>query len=191
MSEKVKFSELVIIQWPDERLTQVATPIEGIEEIESGVRRLTELMLEHKYGVGLAATQIGWMKRVFIAKPEDEVVAYINPEIVSAGRSTTTHAEGCLSFAGNPEGHVTRPSDIMVAYDQIEDGKLVRIEKELEGFAARVFQHELDHLNGMMFFDRMPEKGRNKLLNPPVNVTRVLADTLHLRKKRRAKRVKR
>jgi peptide deformylase len=112
----------------------------------------------HEYhGVGLAAPQVHEDLRVFVALldeepgPDSEAVAIVNPEIVPQGRETEEGWEGCLSIP-DIRGRVPRFTDILVkALDR--DGK--PIEVRLKKFPARVAQHETDHLDGILFFDRM------------------------------------
>lgn len=101
-------------------------------------------------GVGLAAPQIGVSKRVFIVEVEGNLGVYINPRILYASGSART-IEGCLSFPGVFEP-LTRPDTVIVAY-QDEFGKPV--ETAAKGLLATAVQHELDHLDGTLFIDRM------------------------------------
>ena len=143
-----------------------ARPLEGSEIRSPGVQQLIDDMFEtmaEYAGVGLAAPQVHTSVRLFVAgfpepdedddeEPEVPLMALINPEITIVGRETVDDWEGCLSI---PEirGRVPRARQIVVrAYDR--DGK--RVEIKTSGFGARVIQHETDHLDGVLFFDRMP-----------------------------------
>jgi peptide deformylase len=132
---------------------------------QAGLRRpLTQKLIDdmietmHEYhGVGLAAPQIHEGVRLFVAMlddepgPDSDAVAIINPEIIPQGTETQEGWEGCLSIP-DIRGMVPRFTDIVVrALDR--DGK--PIELRLKNFAARVAQHETDHLDGVLFFDRM------------------------------------
>jgi peptide deformylase len=132
---------------------------------QAGLRRpLTQKLIDdmietmHEYhGVGLAAPQIHEGVRLFVAMlddepgPDSDAVAIINPEIIPQGAETQEGWEGCLSIP-DIRGMVPRFTDIVVrALDR--DGK--PIELRLKNFAARVAQHETDHLDGVLFFDRM------------------------------------
>lgn len=146
-----------------------------IEEITPEIRRLAEEMIETMIsakgvGVGLAAPQVGLSIRLFVLRDElpstssddfefgpPEVV--INPQFSSPSKETESGPEGCLSIPGI-QLDITRPSKIHVRYLNLE-GKT--IEENLEGFRARVFMHENDHLNGVLIIDRAPEKMRNKI----------------------------
>ena len=117
--------------------------------------------LERSEGVGLAAPQVGLPIRLFIidldALADDEPQfkdyrhAFINPEILEESEETVTMSEGCLSIPGINES-VKRPAKVLVNYID-ENGE--EQERWLEGFEARVFQHEYDHLDGKMFIDRV------------------------------------
>lgn len=117
--------------------------------------------LRRTEGVGLAAPQVGLPIRLFIIDldiiSEDEpqykgyLRAFINPEIIEESEETTSMSEGCLSIPGINES-VKRPARVLVNYLD-ENGE--EQERWLEGFEARVFQHEYDHLEGKMFVDRL------------------------------------
>jgi peptide deformylase len=116
---------------------------------------LHRAMIEYK-GVGIAAPQIGWFERFFLMKlvtpdmPEDEepeLIAWINPEIVASSPEQNWAWEGCLSVPGL-RGWIRRPAAVAVrGYDA--QGK--PLSREFKGWPARVFQHEYDHLDGMLF----------------------------------------
>lgn len=113
-------------------------------------------------GVGLAAPQVGVSRMLIlmdwsnIDEEGGEIKAYINPEIVRKGTEIVTDQEGCLSL---PEvwADVDRPKEISISYKNV-DGEI--IEEDLDGMAARVFQHELDHLLGILFIDRITARDR-------------------------------
>lgn len=117
---------------------------------------MIDTMIEY-HGVGLAAPQVHEGLRLFVGLldeepgPDTEPMAVINPEIVPQGSATADGWEGCLSIP-DIRGLVPRHTDIVVkALDR--DGKA--LELRLKGFAARIAQHETDHLDGVLFFDRM------------------------------------
>ncbi len=130
-----------------------------IEEITPEITRLAEDMLEMMQkapGIGLAAPQVGQSIRMIIVtygleeeKPEPKVI--LNPEILEHSISTETMEEGCLSV---PEetGLVSRWTDILIR-GQTLDGQ--PFEEKLQGLAARIFQHEYDHLEGVLFIDKL------------------------------------
>jgi peptide deformylase len=155
--------EILIL--PDPRLRAVADPV---GEIDDGIRKLAGDMLETMYaapGIGLAATQLGEMKRVVVMdlstedQPKDPIVM-INPEILGYSDETVTTEEGCLSI---PELYydVERPSEVTVRYTDL-DGKVVEREAS-ERFAICV-QHELDHLDGVLYIDYLSRLKRDRVL---------------------------
>ena len=128
---------------------------------------MSELMKEAN-GAGLAATQVGVLRRVFVFTPEeDEVAALVNPEIVSRSDESETEDEGCLSLQG-----VTVPVERALSVrieGRDESGKEVGY--DLEGTPARIVQHEVDHLDGKLMLDRTTPEARRAamaLLRPRV-----------------------
>ncbi len=127
--------------------------------------------LDTKEGIGLAAPQIGILKRIFvIAVPinegkEDKMQyfkkAYINPAIINKSNTKIYYNEGCLSIPGIYE-NVLRPESINVSYF---DSDFNYFEEELNGIVARVFQHEIDHLNGVLFIDHINSLKRKLLFS--------------------------
>ncbi len=108
-------------------------------------------------GVGLASTQIGRDEMMFVAKFGKEFVTCFNPKIISSSEKTKVFFEGCLSIP-NIYGEVIRPISVNVKF-QDETGKT--IEKKLQGLSAWIFQHEVDHLNGELFMDKvLSQKGK-------------------------------
>jgi len=153
-----------IITVGDPRLRERARPVQAITP---EVRQLTKDMVETMYGangVGLAAPQIGELTRIIVIElPEDEDVwgsgklfMVINPEIVRESREVETGIEGCLSVPGYV-GEVERATEVLVRGIDI-NGKRFRLRPR--DYLARVFQHEIDHLNGVLYIDRLtaPEK---------------------------------
>ncbi|MBI2017716.1 peptide deformylase [Candidatus Daviesbacteria bacterium] len=108
-------------------------------------------------GVGLASTQVGLNESFFVAKEKEKFLSFINPKILSSGKRTKTYFEGCLSIP-TIWGQVKRYINIKVSH-QDESGKVIN--KSLKGVLAWIFQHEVDHLNGKLFTERVLEqKGR-------------------------------
>jgi peptide deformylase len=105
-------------------------------------------------GVGLAAPQIGVGKRVFVADTEDGPIALVNPEFSKISRKTDKYEEGCLSIPGKFD-IVRRAREVTVKAQTI-DGQPV--EFQAKGFFARVMQHEMDHLDGILYIDRVAEQ---------------------------------
>ncbi len=121
--------------------------------------RLKELINDMKEtmkksgGCGLAAVQVGILKKIIICAPEEdkEAIVLINPEIVSASEETEEDSEGCLSVEGY-SGMVVRPKNIVV---KAKDENMNDIEFDAEGFFARIICHEVDHLNGILYTDKV------------------------------------
>ncbi|MEO7397334.1 MAG: peptide deformylase [Ilumatobacteraceae bacterium] len=130
------------------------TPAAAVKEINGKVARLVDDMFETLYtsdnGIGLAAPQIGVQKQIFVWEVDDVQMVIINPEIVES-RGEWVYDEGCLSIPGLYV-EMVRPNEVLMKGLTL-DGNEVEIEaSELMG---RLFQHELDHLNGVLMFDRM------------------------------------
>lgn len=131
---------------------------EPVTEFGEELKKIFDDMLETMYafnGVGLAANQVGILKQMLVidtSRDEDRVLLYLaNPVITSVSKDKVTFEEGCLSFPGIFE-KIDRPAGITVsAFDPY--GKPLKI--EAEGFLSIVLQHEIDHLNGVVFIDRM------------------------------------
>ena len=146
-----------ILTYPDPFLATKATPVAKVDE---SVRTLVRDLFETMYaanGVGLAATQVGVGKRVIvvdISPVEEEAapLALVNPEIVES-QGCVQGPEGCLSVPG-VEGEVARAETILV---QGMDGKGSPLTLRAQGLLARAIQHEIDHLDGILFIDRLTE----------------------------------
>jgi peptide deformylase len=155
--------EILIL--PDKRLRQVSEPV---KKIDAGIRTLVDDMFESMYdapGIGLAAIQVGAPKRVVtmdIAKKEEPKApqVFINPEILWASEEKATYEEGCLSI---PEyyGDVERPAKVKVKYLDLQGEPH---EVEAEGLLATCLQHEIDHLNGVLFIDHLSKLKRDRVL---------------------------
>jgi peptide deformylase len=150
-----------IRQYPDPVLRMNAREIEGVDDdLRRLVERMTGLMRDAN-GVGLAATQVGILRRLFVFQPaEDETVAVVNPEIVRRGDEIETDDEGCLSLQG-VQVPVERNLAVTIAGTD-ESGSPVSY--SLEGLPARVAQHELDHLDGVLILDRTTPEARREAL---------------------------
>ena len=154
-----------LVFYPDPILL---TPAETIGEITDEVRSKAREMvpfMELEGGVGLAAPQVGWGVRLLLASEDgdpEQTQILINPRLVDASKETEWGEEGCLSF---PEiyGEVCRHVAVTVEATDIE-GQLFTV--EAGGFFARVLQHEIDHLDGKLFIDKMrrEDKLKNKEL---------------------------
>ncbi|TMK65746.1 MAG: peptide deformylase [Actinobacteria bacterium] len=150
-----------IRQYPDPVLRMEAKPVEAFDDdLRRLVERMSALMVEAR-GVGLAATQVGILQRVFVFSPEeDEVVALVNPVIVRRSDEIEVEDEGCLSLQG-VLAPVERALSVRIE-GKDESGKDVAY--ELEGTAARAVQHELDHLDGVLIIDRTTPEARREAL---------------------------
>jgi peptide deformylase len=156
---------LPILTAPDPRLKKKSLPVAAVD---ADVRQLMDDMLETMYaapGIGLAAPQVGVLKRVVVLDIEREETKtgplfMANPEIVEASDEDATYEEGCLSV---PEHYsdVARPATVRVRYLD-RDG--ARQELACEGLLATCVQHEIDHLDGILFIDHISSLKRNMIL---------------------------
>jgi peptide deformylase len=156
---------LPILTAPDPRLKAKAKPVERVDD---AVRRLMDDMLETIYaapGIGLAAPQVGVLKRVLVVDiaKDGEVLAPVkmaNPEIVWAAEEDAVFEEGCLSV---PEHYaeVARPAAVRIRYLDYENE--IR-EIEASGLLGTCLQHEIDHLEGILFIDHLTALKRNMIL---------------------------
>jgi peptide deformylase len=154
-----------LILLPDPLLREKSRPVERIDD---EVRRLADDMLATMYdapGIGLAAIQIGVPLRLLvidISKDEDnrDPLVAINPEIVAVGDELSVHEEGCLSI---PEyyAEVERPARLTVRYLDREGRQ---VQTEATGLLATVFQHEIDHLDGVLFIDHISKLKRDMVM---------------------------
>jgi peptide deformylase len=155
--------EIIVI--PDNRLKLVSEPVAGVD---TEVRRLADDMLETMYaapGIGLAAIQIAVPKRVItidLARKEEprKPVVLINPEITWTSEEFSAYEEGCLSIPEYYE-EVERPAKCMVRFLDL-DGKT--IEMMCDGLLATCVQHEVDHLNGVLFIDHLSRLKRERVM---------------------------
>jgi len=154
----------LVRQYPDPVLRNAAGPV---AEVDDDVRRLVDRMLgimESAHGVGLAAPQIGVARRVLVyrARDEDEAHVLINPELVELSDETEIGTEGCLSLLGGElQVPVERHLRVRVA---AKDTSGEAVDVDAEGFEARVIQHEIDHLDGVLIFDRAADEDRREAL---------------------------
>ena len=148
-------SILPILIHPDPRLKKVCAPVDVFDD---ALRAFTDDMLETMYdapGIGLAAPQVGVMKRVLVmdcAEREGEEpapMALINPAITALSEEMNEHEEGCLSIP-DQYGMVKRPAVVTVSYLDVTG---TAQEREFDGLWATCVQHEIDHLNGKLFID--------------------------------------
>ena len=150
-----------IRQYPDAALRMEARPVEEFDDDLRGLVGRMKLLMVDASGIGLAATQVGVLRRVFVFQlDEDEVVALANPEIVERSEETDVADEGCLSIQGITVP-VERSLEVTIV-GQDEDGNDVRY--ELDEYQARCVQHETDHLDGVLMIDRTTPEARREAL---------------------------
>src|SRR3954452_11017893 len=157
-----RFALAQIRQYPDAALKMKARPVEEFDEqLVTLADRMKQLMHDAN-GIGLAATQVGVLQRLFVFHPEDvdETLAVVNPEIVERSDETDVADEGCLSIQGVTVP-VERALRVTVA-GKDEHGADVRY--ELDGYSARCAQHEADHLDGVLMIDRTTPEARKEAL---------------------------
>jgi len=167
-------SVLPIVTYDDEVLRKEAEPVnKNSEEIQKLIDDMFDTMYNSD-GVGLAAPQIGELRRIFVADadamseqgegPQMGPIAMINPEITFQGGDEVAMDEGCLSIPG-VNASVKRPEKIVVSY---LDRDFNEQELEIDGWWARVIQHETDHLDGILFLDHL-SMFKRKLLGSKLN----------------------
>ncbi|HKR24556.1 MAG TPA: peptide deformylase [Allosphingosinicella sp.] len=161
---------LPIIEVPDPRLRQVSTPVERVDD---ALRALVDDMFETMYaapGIGLAAIQVGVPKRLLVIdlqEPEEEggepvrdPRVFINPEIIGHSDHEVPYTEGCLSVP-DQYGEVDRPDRIRARW---LDERGVAHEEDIDGLLAVCLQHEMDHLEGILFIDHLSRLKREMIL---------------------------
>ena len=176
---------LPLIIEPDPLLHEVSQPI---EEITPEIRKLAQNMLDTMYanqGIGLAAIQVGVKKRMIVvdvdwpspryeddgreAAPEAKPVIMINPEIIRASEETKPYNEGCLSFP-DQYSEVIRPAAITLRYMDLE-GKEQTL--EADSLLAVCVQHEIDHINGIVFTDHVSKLKREMIIKKLKNLKKI------------------
>jgi peptide deformylase len=143
-------AKLEVIKYGHPTLRNIAEPLDPAEIDQGFIDNMIETMVEED-GVGLAAPQVNVSKRIIIASNFENTYVMINPEIEAYSEKSATEAEGCLSLPGL-QAMVGRPEKIIVkALDR--EGKPLKV--TATGLLARVIQHEIDHINGVLYIDRM------------------------------------
>ena len=154
---------LPILRFPDERLRTVAQPV---TVFDAALRQLTNDMAETMYeapGIGLAATQVNVHQRVVVIDVSEEQNAlqvFVNP-VIESSDGMQTYEEGCLSVPGIYD-KVDRPSSVRVRFQDLEGKERVL---ETDGLLAVCIQHEIDHLNGKVFVDRLSQLKQTRIRN--------------------------
>ena len=165
-------SVLNILEVPDPGLRAVAKPVAQIDE---SVRTIISNMFDTMYdarGIGLAATQVGIEQRIVVidlqepesdaedAKPVRAPLVFVNPELVSVSEETALYSEGCLSIP-DQYAEVERPARCRVKW---LDGEGAAKEADFDGLLSTCIQHEIDHLNGVLFIDHISRLKRDMVL---------------------------
>ncbi len=161
---------MTVLEVPDPRLRLVAEPVETVDD---SIRTLVADMIETMYdsnGIGLAATQVGVQKRVLVIDLQDEQgedekpiknpKAYINAKILSVSDEVSTYNEGCLSIP-DQYAEVARPARCRVKW---LDETGAAHEEDLDGLLSTCMQHEIDHLDGVLFIDHISRLKRDMVL---------------------------
>lgn len=146
-----------ILTLPDQKLRQKSREIITFDKSVSNlIHDLTETLDSQTdpVGLGLSAPQIGIFKRAFVARVRNKIKGFINPKISKYSRKETSYLEGCFSV---PElyGHVVRPSEIDLEFQDIQGKKS---QNHYKGLAGRIIQHEIDHLEGILFIDHIHDQ---------------------------------
>jgi peptide deformylase len=151
-----------IRQWGDPALRLRAHEVEAFDDDLNRLVERMKILMHDARGVGLAATQVGVLQRLFVfqAGEDEEARAVINPRLVKSGGDAETEDEGCLSLQG-VRVPVERATKVTLE-GQDESGEELSL--ELEGLGARVVQHELDHLDGVLILDRTDPESRRQAL---------------------------
>jgi peptide deformylase len=151
---------LPIRTFGDPVLRQRAREVEAVTEVHRALARDMLDTMRAAPGVGLAGPQVGVLERIFVWEVGDQHGVVINPVIVARSDETVSQEEGCLSLPGI--AYEVERSYALVVEGIDEHGAPLRI--EAEEFLARVFQHEIDHLDGVLFIDRLAEPERRQAL---------------------------
>jgi peptide deformylase len=154
----------LVRQYPDPVLRMKANEVGDFDESVTGLVERMTLLMDEARGVGLAAPQVGVLRRILVYRKAEEepVVALVNPRVVATGEEVEAADEGCLSLgAATVVVEVERPTALKIEASSPE-GEPISI--EAEGLEARVIQHELDHLDGVLIIDRTTSEQRRAAL---------------------------
>lgn len=153
------------------------SPLDDRESLRKLVEDMVETM-HHADGCGLAAPQVGVSRRILVVDGNDLVDTYpelkgfhremINPKFTFESEESSSYDEGCLSIP-NVDASISRPARIRVRYI---NPAFEEVEEEFEGFAARMIQHEMDHLDGILFVDRAAPIRRKMLTGKLINIAK-------------------
>ncbi|MDD3284858.1 MAG: peptide deformylase [Patescibacteria group bacterium] len=144
--------KLKITTYPNKILRTKLDDIEifDIEKLQEIIKEMTRIMKKYD-GIGLAANQVGLNTKIIVIEFNDKTMEFINPKITSKSLLKQESSEGCLSFP-KISGIVNRPKNLQIQYQDIE-GKKHKI--KVSGLYATVFEHEIDHINGIIFTDKI------------------------------------
>jgi peptide deformylase len=152
---------LKIVTYGNSMLNTVSEPVKDINDEIADLAVEMGVMMQKKKGVGLAAVQIGRLIRIFVTKAPDDIFrVFINPEIIETSLEQNAYEEGCLSVPGINTDIIRSTTLRIQAWNEL--GKPFTL--TADGFFARIIQHELDHLNGMLFIDRIDDELKNRLI---------------------------
>jgi len=152
-----------VIPWPDRRLRMAAEPVAKIDDTVRALWSEMVAVMEAMPGVGLAAVQLGEMRRLVVvdaSDARDQVIRMANPEVLQASAKMNTHVEASPNLPG-VQAAVQRPRAVSVRFLN-DQGVMER--REFVGLWATSVQHQIDHLNGKMYFDRLSRVKRDMLL---------------------------
>jgi peptide deformylase len=147
---------LDIRRFGDPVLKTRASPVESFDGSLSDLAEAMLATMRKHEGVGLAANQVGRLKRILVAAVEDEEFVLVNPVVEESAGTTEKEPEGCLSIPGI-HVEVDRPTAIRVS---AQDASGTPLELEASGLLARILQHEIDHLDGVLILDRTDRESR-------------------------------
>ena len=153
-----------ILTEPDIFLRQIS---HEVEKVDDDIRKLMDDMLETMYaapGIGLAAIQIGVPKRVIVIdlskEKEKKPLYFVNPKIIVKSKNESTYEEGCLSVPGQ-FAEIHRPNECRISYVDYNDNKKIL---KAEGLLATCIQHEMDHLEGILFIDYLSKLKKSMII---------------------------
>lgn len=149
-----------IVKHPNELLKEVSSEVEYINSETIEILKEMEKTMKEKNGIGLAAIQIGIKQRMFVMREKEEVLFFINPKITMLSKEKDSYEEGCLSVP-NVFVEILRPLSLQIKFIDIH-GK--QRKEEFKGLSARIIQHEFDHLEGILFFEKLKKSQQNILL---------------------------
>lgn len=146
-----------ILTLPNEKLRQKSQEVTTFDaSLQKLISDLADTLVAQTNppGLGLSAVQLGVLKRVFVARIKNKIKSFVNPKILKFSKNEVAYLEGCFSVP-DLYGHLLRPAEIGLKF-QDRHGKLTI--KHYKGLAARIIQHEIDHLEGILFIDHIHDQ---------------------------------